>query len=172
MNYLIKHFQILAMIVITLSCAACSSDNEESDITLYDFTVDYYVHVVDEQGNNLIDPTNPENILDQNICVLYNGKEYPLSNNTPQSRTYLNEFSGISVVTTPKPALFIGTWDGSSSKIEEFTLDWGDGSPAETFKFRSETKEKQGKLYQHLTTWLNGKEFQDTKNLTIVKSSR
>lgn len=165
--------KLLNLFIILFSCLAvsCSSENEESDIILYDFTVRYHIYVVDEQGNNLIDPANPDNILDQDICVLYNGKEYPLLNDTPKSRTYLDGFGGITITDTPKPALVIGPWEGGNSKVEEFTIDWGDKSSADTFKFYSKTKKKDGKLTQELTTWLNGKEYRETNDFTIIKSS-
>lgn len=41
--------KLLNLFIILFSCLAvsCSSENEESDIILYDFTVRYHIYVVD-----------------------------------------------------------------------------------------------------------------------------
>ena len=62
---------VAAMSVFTSSC----SDDEEQ---LYPMDVDYFYNVTillrDSQGNNLLDPENPDNIIGQDI-TLVNGEE-------------------------------------------------------------------------------------------------
>ncbi len=178
MNILPK-FQLLATSLILLLLTSCSDEEYfEGESDPY---VEYRIAVVDEKGNNLVDPANPNNILDRSVSVVYHGEEYPLESfeneiqiKNPYARTYLTTFYGIFNVTKPQhatsgPYLYVGEFDDVRD-VDEFTIKWGDGMPDDVIKFKTDTKGSTKDTFKfNVTTWVNGKKHKNVTDLTIVK---
>lgn len=186
MNYLIKHFQILAMIVITLSCASCSSENEdEPNVAFPDYDIEFHFNVVDEQGNNLMDSSNPNNILGQDIYITYEGHKYPLTNyketldKFPSGEADYSPFYGIYHVSeyqqefaNNEPFIYVGKFVLPVWSKHKFTIHWGDNFADDTFEFCKDPRTViNGEVTYLTTTWLNGKIYRDVTEFTIVKTS-
>lgn len=106
-----------AMLVNT----SCSSDDDD-DLWVWDFyPITLNVEVVDESGNNLLDPANPANILSLPITLTHDGETTPIEmyeqkEATPNSRAYLARWYGAYIIGAPyisdgRYRIFIGEWD-------------------------------------------------------------
>ena len=127
---------------LTLMTAGCSDEDDGPGDVLWDFTpITIYVNIVDDAGKSLVDPQNPDNILDRDIHIVYNGKRHDLINYwdlkpaLPQSRAILAKWNGIVTGYTPGynntpklPRLLIGEWNGDATlEMETVTLVWDNG---------------------------------------------
>lgn len=68
-------FYLSALLVITL-LASCSDDEKMPDEIMISYILG--LQVVDEEGNNLLNPNNSDNILENDISMVFNGQKYPL----------------------------------------------------------------------------------------------
>lgn len=97
---------IMALVaVLPLTFMVSCSDDDDGDGpekgVMWDiYPVDIIIDIVDAQGNNLLDPDVPGNIVGQELTVDYEGKTYgtewnALSLSPNQSRMILVEFYGL-----------------------------------------------------------------------------
>lgn len=102
-------FTLLLFLGAMLVNTSCSSDDDD-DIIWDFYPITLNVEVVDESGNNLIDPSCAENILSRPITLTHDGETTPIEmyeqkEATPNSRAYLARWYG---------AYIIGEWDAFS----------------------------------------------------------
>ena len=154
-----KLFLFIGLVTLLTIFAGCN-DEEEYDPLIWDFKC-YNINIIvlDEEGNDLLDHNNPENILNNEITVVYNNNKY--------AKKYENEIT-LRALTPQKLAIrtihdeknnkhYIAFGEFSPTenfKSETFTIDWGDGTKDE-IKFD---------LY---ITWKNPKEPTVHKKLYI-----
>lgn len=180
-----KFIRLISVIIITFICTGCSSETEdEPNIVFPDYHIEFYFNVVDNKGNNLIDPSNPNNILGQNISITYNGKKYPLKNyndaieNFPSEPIDCTRFYGICNV--PKshenfpdktPFIYVGKFFMPVWSTGKFTIHWGDNYTDDTLEFRKDPRTAiNGEVSYLTTTWLNGEIRRNVTEFTIVKT--
>lgn len=102
-------FTLLLFLGAMLVNTSCSSDDDDDIIWDY-YPITLNVEVVDESGNNLLDPSCTENILSRPITLTHDGETTPIEmyeqkEATPNSRAYLARWYG---------AYIIGEWDAFS----------------------------------------------------------
>ena len=102
-------FTLLLFLGAMLVNTSCSSDDDD-DIIWDFYPITLNVEVVDESGNNLLDPSCAENILSRPITLTHDGETTPIEmyeqkEATPNSRAYLARWYG---------AYIIGEWDAFS----------------------------------------------------------
>lgn len=102
-------FTLLLFLGAMLVNTSCSSDDDD-DIIWDFYPITLNVEVVDESGNNLLDPSCAENILSWPITLTHDGETTPIEmyeqkEATPNSRAYLARWYG---------AYIIGEWDAFS----------------------------------------------------------
>lgn len=114
-------YTLLLFLGAMLVNTSCSSD-EDDDIWIWDFyPISLNVEVVDEDGNNLLDPANPANILSQPITLTHDGETTPIElykveAALPESRAILVRWYGAYIIGAPDQSdgryhIFIGEWD-------------------------------------------------------------
>ncbi len=132
---------------------------------------DVCIMIMDDSGNNLLDPDAEVNILSNNITVDYDGQTHSLLRTRDSGPA---RWQGLRIEpyssSNNSPVLKFGefkTTSGSSSyRGEVFTINWGDGT----------SDEVQFDLYVRGThnviekIWLNGElQSDDSLVVTIVK---
>ena len=82
---------LLLAIFIVLAFTACDDSDDNAYIVDF-YPIDVYIHVTDAKGANLLDPTVPNNILDNGIQMIYNNERYDLDKEfdplQPRTRYY------------------------------------------------------------------------------------
>ena len=91
-----KFIKFCFVSVLALFISACD------DFTITDYApVNIGIQIVDEKGNNLLNPEIPGNWFGQEFEVVYNGESYkaywPGTATQPESRYYLPTFRGLTL---------------------------------------------------------------------------
>ncbi len=176
---------ILALI-LGLIFISCSSDkeNDEPSIHYPDEDIELYLNIVDSQGNNLLDDKNPNNILSQDINLIFRGRKYPLMTIEDIYEKYvvtsdnpLDGFLGLCYLTEPnedypitKPIILAGKFPLPVWTNLKFEISWGDGTPNDYFEMsRAPFGMNDNKQRYLLTVRWNGEVYRDTQEFTIVK---
>lgn len=116
-------YTLLLFLGAMLANTSCSSDDDD-DIIWDFYPITLNVEVVDESGNNLLDPSCTENILSRPITLSHDGETTPIEmyeqkEATPNSRAYLARWYGAYIIGAPDQSdgryhIFIGEWDAFS----------------------------------------------------------
>lgn len=69
-----KHSVLIFTILCLLTVISCEKEYEIPEYDTWPVSADIFV--VDKDGNNLIDPEFPGNILDENITMIHEGEVY------------------------------------------------------------------------------------------------
>ncbi|MFI3321779.1 MAG: hypothetical protein R3Y50_04580 [Rikenellaceae bacterium] len=120
-------FAILLLSLFTLlNCAEKEWDIAPIYITIY---------AEDTKGNDLLSESNSNNILENDIKVVYNEMEFPLGEDMSEQTTtkaYLATLSGLSLRGQGDGNyLLFGEFDGAKSWDDTFEIYWGDGTSDE-----------------------------------------
>lgn len=135
-------------VAVVSMCLASCDDDIESDAT----PIILAVHVLDSEGNDLLDAANPNNLVGKVNCVItykdkshqvfWPGEEripYPWPNLDNLTRMYAAMFYGVWYDNyNTKGHLKIGEFPGDENWTEHFTLDF----PEYNAKFDFELKHK------------------------------
>ncbi len=149
----------------------CNNDNGK----IWDvYPVNIDIQVVDGQGNSLLIESNPSNILDNDIKVIYKGVEYPLgvnmSTQNAQTRYYLAVLDGLKLISYnqgDQPYLSFGEFSGDEDWNETMVISWGDGTSDE-IRLVHDYEFKKEPTFVVSDRYLNGK-LVDERTLVIVK---
>ncbi|WP_029902270.1 hypothetical protein [Prevotella sp. 10(H)] len=165
-----KALLLLASVMFLFaSCADEKLEEDDGDRIIWDF-INYSVifKVVDQSGHDLLNPETEENILDNDIVVKYDGKEF--NRKTPKYnmpdpldlRTYqLEEGSN---------ALFFGEFSPESNyRDEKFTIEWGDGTQTDIkFDLYITWNEKRTDPSVHKIIYVDGKRYSDESFVVTI----
>lgn len=185
-HYVMKRFTyalLAGCIALFLSC------NKEKELQRgeYDLLPTCIVlNVVDESGNNLIDPEFSGNILGNEITMEHDGKVYERLDNCSEYEDIKTKalppavFNGLQTY-HPKYSpdkmthcLIIGYYDRTSTiERNEYTINWGDGSKdviaySQSFQWVADYDEMREVPDSRQNTWLNGTAL-ESNVVTIVK---
>ena len=157
-----------------IAMAFTTCDDSENYDYLADFIpINVYIHVTDAKGANLLDPTVPNNILDNGIQMIYNNERYDLDKEfdplRPRTRYYLPYFYGLSLIKNMKniPLLYVGEFDGAEDCVKRsFVIEWGDGTKSE-IAYSNKVFENGKDTRVERSFYLDGKEVEEP--ITIVK---
>ena len=162
-----KKLTQLCLLIITTCCFVSCDNNMTWDIAPVYFTF----NVQDANGNDLLDPNTENNILDNDIKVVFEDKEYPKDvDMTPTENTkfYMAVLKGLYTVKYDDDDyhLEFGQFMGSEDHDKSFVIHWGDGTHDEVsfvhdYKFRVNKPKISTKIF------LNGKE--SNNRFVIVK---
>ncbi len=110
-------FTLLLFLGAMLVNSSCSSDDDDDIIWDY-YPITLNVEVVDESGNNLLDPSCTENILSRPITLTHDGETTPIEmyEQKEATRAYLAWWYGAYIIGAPDQSdgryhIFIGEWD-------------------------------------------------------------
>ena len=163
---------LLLAIFIVLAFTACDDSDDNAYIVDF-YPIDVYIHVTDAKGANLLDPTVPNNILDNGIQMIYNNERYDLDKEfdplQPITRYYLPYFYGLSLIKNMKNILllYIGEFDGAEDCVKRsFVIEWGDGTKSE-IAYSNKAFENGIHTRVERSFYLDGKEVENP--ITIVK---
>jgi hypothetical protein len=172
-------FALIATVMIPLFIS-CDKEENDDDFVVVDFVpIEFLIHIVNEQGEDLLNPDTEGSIVDEDIRMIYNGKEYSLQEDSQEAATryYLPRFYGLRVSKIEyedspyynKYFLYIGEFDGAKD-CENCTVKviCGDGS-YDTFSYSNKMKrDKKGMLDSIRHFYHNGK-LQEDCVITIVR---
>ena len=157
------------MILGTLT--SCSRDDGGGGL-IWDIVPLYLqIEVVDGAGHNLVDPANPNHILNTGITATFKGKTYELYDikDFALSRAYMPMPYGLVYKADydGKYVLFFGEFEGTSNYNHELVMiDWKDGTKSEIkIDYKFKWKNNNPKIKEKI--WLDGKEV--TRKIKIVK---
>ena len=127
--------RLLLLPLLMFVFCACSNDDEPYKMPLEDFPqIRLIFTYTDKHGNDMLDPSNSECVLNEKTYVLYKGEKYylnkPCENNPNGDGAGHVNFQGLvrSQIEGDKYALIFGNLDGSAYyRDEELALSWGDG---------------------------------------------
>ena len=108
---------MLKLMVLCFLCS-CSDDKEPYRMPYDEFTpINIYLAISDEAGNDLLNPENPDNILEDEVYVAFKGQEYHLNKSfdtNPNGEESSITFSGLRVQPLEnRYVLVFGGLDGS-----------------------------------------------------------
>ena len=128
---------IYCAIILCLSLlvgASCSKDNESKDDVEIQFSkfvefspIELYVFAEDSKGNDLLDISNPDNII-SGTTISYGNHIYSFGDKTPpKTKTISPNFVGMEIRKTLNNTnyLYFGQFDGSVERDDVFTIVWG-----------------------------------------------
>lgn len=150
MNKLYLYF----LLILVLCLSACDPNRGK----IMDYSpMDITFSVVDDAGNDLLDPESELNILDR-ITVRYNGEEYLVGelDGSPDTRAYKPHWEGLYTRYSEHNEcwlLLFGEFspDFGDHHNDKLTVDWGDGTQDQiTFDFYVRSN-------VHRRFWVNGK---------------
>ncbi len=121
-----KLFQFFAMSLLVLGLGAmtsCKDDDGPEEGVIWDiYPTDIYVELVDEAGNNLLDPNVEGNWVGEDLYITYKGETYTAAWDIQEehgSRMYLPEFYGLiwtgRYSWEQKPRLAFGEFSGEGN---------------------------------------------------------
>ncbi len=129
-----KHLTAAFLITLILSCKDTYEDTCKDMI--WDFTnYEFFISVINESGENLLDPETKGNLLDGGVWITYKGETYNMKEVQSINTRYLPP-SPLSLRYYPKNennsnSLILGFGEFSPTenyKREEFTIHWEDGT--------------------------------------------
>lgn len=139
---------IMSAILLLLAPFLFSCENNGDDI-IWDFApINFYFNIENAEGENLLDPANPDNILSESIQIVYDGKtadaitEEEYIESMKQSRYYLPTFHGALICNRSDirtPYLYVGEFDRAYSYSDSFKLIFGGKEFEVSFKVRNNT---------------------------------
>lgn len=160
-------FSTVFAFVLVILLGSCSDGPQKGMI--WDFVnYDVSFEMTDADGNDLLDPANPANILGNPVTVTFQGKKYTAESDTraiaPRSwalRHGMSEKSG-------RYTLNFGEFSPEASyKGEKFTIDWGNGNSDEVSLDLFITWKRHNPTV-HKALYLNGQKQADDKFLVPV----
>lgn len=84
MNNLLFYKKILLVALVALALPSCSDDDDDSGIICGDIMpVEISIEISDADGNDLLDPKYENNIIGEDITMIYDGETYDVMWNTP-----------------------------------------------------------------------------------------
>lgn len=175
-----KFVYFLSAITMLVSMAACSKDDDmPDDDVIWDIApADIIIQLVDEEGNNLLDPKVEGNWIDEPMWVECRdeayGVEWARQELTPQTRAYLPHFYGAqwSGIWSDKVySIYIGEFDGASSQDLKLTFGITAINTVYEFEFyhRLVWKNKEPHFDEHIT--YNAKKIEGN-TLTLILPKR
>lgn len=172
----------LLLLCCAVSLSACNDDKyPEGPLPgwEYDFDpIDISIYVTDSEGTDLLDPAAENTIVNNEIKVLYKGKEYAMHweiENPVASRAIPVIWNGLQIC---KPLsggngyyLTFGDFDRMDYyENEEFVIDWGDGSWNTVFHFSNFFWWENHEPQNVFNLYVNGeKQKEGWEEVTIVK---
>lgn len=167
---------IANVLMLLFILSGCSSANEHEDEDLiFDFpTYSIAILVTDASGNNLLDPKTPHNLLEEEIKVIYAGKEFKrIDANQPATRA--NMPAPLALRTSSKISgkpIVLSFGDFSPIKnyhSESFTIQWPDGAEDAIMFDLYITWESKNDPKLHFACYLNGEKWDTSKPITIIR---
>lgn len=157
-NLLLK--VLLEVLLIPVLFTSCKKE-EDYPIWEWDFApVVIAINVVDESGNNLMDPATENSIAGNEIKITFRGKTYNLDEE-PKSRAYMPEFRGLYSFDKYREdfqyGLFFGELARDDNYDEEIVIDWGDGSKNDIIVFNHRFWWEKDNPKSETTYLFNGK---------------
>lgn len=125
------------------------SDNENQWLIDYG-EVAIGIDILDDNGISLVDPENPDNILDSDIHIIYKGIRYNMINSFTQQSSRLGgsrpTWYGVKAKMFPiaystesgytyAPRIAVGEWSGEKIGEESFVFVWDNKSRTDTISF-------------------------------------
>ena len=153
---------VLNIIVSMILFCSCSSD-EPYQMPLDEFPpIKLYFTYTNEAGEDLLDPSNPNNVLSERTRVDYKDATYYLDsipNTNPNGEESTVDFRGLKLgYYRDKYALIFGELDGSHLyKDEQLEIGWGNGYGYSILIYSIWTYDKNGlpKFYRKYTNGSN-----------------
>ncbi|MDE6288673.1 MAG: hypothetical protein K2M00_07815 [Muribaculaceae bacterium] len=178
MKLFCKSLLIAVVAVVALCFNACDNDDVIWDIA--PVSLDFII--VDSDGNSLLDPAREDNVLNNDIYIVYQGKEYPIVDFTkdpqplPLSRAYLASFYGLRALPEAgedwspmsKRYLSFGEFDGAANQDITAELVWPEENRRFTVRVEHKYKMKGNKPKITNKRYFDGKRI-DASYFTIVK---
>lgn len=179
MKALCKSLLITLMATMALCFNACGTEGD----VIWDITpVSLDFIIVDSDGNNLLDPAREDNVLNDDIHIVYQGVEYPIvdfmENPQPQqlSRAYLALFYGLRALPEAgedwgpmsKRYLSFGEFDGAANQDITAEFVWPEQNRRYTVRIDHKYKMKGDKPKITNKRYFDGKQI-DATYFTIVK---
>jgi len=126
---------LLLLPLLMFFFSACGNDDEPYRLPFEEFPqIKLIFTYTDKDGNDMLDPSNPECVLNERTYVLYKGEEYylnkPYEKNPNGDDTGHVSFQGLvrSQIEGGRYALIFGNLDGSAYyRDEKLSIAWGDG---------------------------------------------
>lgn len=139
-----KSFIMSAILLLLAPFLFSCEENMEWDFV----PVEFNFRVENAEGENLLDPSNPDNILSEAIQIVYDGKttdaityeEY--IENMMQSRYYMPTFHGALICnqgSVKTPHLYVGEFDRAYSYSDSFKLIFSGKEYEVSFKVKNNT---------------------------------
>lgn len=151
-----KKFLLLLASATLFASAGCENCDVLRDYTCYNIRF----LITDADGNNMMDPEFEGNILDNGVYAEYNGENYHLMTELPQTRAEMPHWWGLSSSlifspTQPVKMLFGEFSPTSDYRGETFTIHWGDGT-SDVVKFDMYITGTDCEPTVHRKLWFNG----------------
>lgn len=130
----------LTTLIASALFMSCSSENDDDDYIVDWNPVNLFLQVRDHNGNDLLDPANPRNIID-GTTITFQGKTYVVSREwydhqipflRPETRLYFARLYGLYLYdrdwTRQKTdyLLYFGEIDGAKDMDEDIIVTWPD----------------------------------------------
>lgn len=170
MNKRINYLYLLVMAIIALAMPSCSDEDEYYITDVYATILK--VQINDADGNNLLDPDFPGNIIGEDISIEYEGETYSVnweSEKEVASRYYLPYFFGIRHTNEYSKdwKVAIGEFDGARNY--DITIPLSVNNRIFNIRLKHICEMKKNGLVENLetTVYLEGKEYKG-ENVTIV----
>lgn len=125
-----KSFILLFILSFFFGCEEGIFESKEWDVC----PVDIDIYVTDHEGQDLLSAFNPNNILNQDIKIVYEGVEYLLGVDMTQelTRAYKPTLRGLHLYKIGNENLLrFGELDGAETRCDHFEIHWEDGSKDE-----------------------------------------
>lgn len=163
---------LICLTMCGLLFSSCSKDEgPESNLSNCEIVLD----VVDQNGNDLMDPDTPGSIAGNEIWIEYKGETYPLINpiygkRNPQPGPVALRYKNVGYGTQIHKLVFGEFSPNSGYKAESFVIHWADGT-SDTITFDCYIlPEKRDNPAVVNRIYLNGNLYsEDNFNLQIVK---
>lgn len=159
------NFSLKVLLGVLLIPVLLTSCKKEKDDLIWDFIpIVIAINVVDESGNNLMDPATENSIAGNEIKITFRGKTYNLDeepNEKTNSRAYLPKFRGLYSFDEFRKdfqyGLFFGEFARDDNYDEEIVIDWGDGSMNDIIVFNHKFWWEKDNPKSETTFYINGK---------------
>lgn len=164
-----RQLKICCLLILVISTLLSCSRYEDGncDIILDIYPVDISFCIKNVMGYDLLNSATDGNITQNEIKVIYDGKEYPRDKDMSQTRASLAVFRGLYTSKYGNDnILTFGEFDGAKDHNKSFTIDWGDGTKDEIlFTHIFELRHNNPKSYTEV--YLNRKKVEGV--FTIIK---
>ena len=166
-------YYLIAFAAITVLLSSCQKEKKDVIWDLAPTAI--IIDVVDENGKNLLDPANPDNILETDITMTHNGRKYSRLDFVDAFKVttkYLGPVAFNGLQTSHKDGhhvLVIGFFEQTDIIEEsEYVIDWGDWSKdtirySQSFEWKYNKKENRDEPDGSCRIWHNGTEIKDAQ---------